>query len=201
MARRVAMAAMRTQPIHLGHTAIANAMTANFDEVIIFNGSADKPISISNPFPVEIRIQMWKRIFGDRIKLVPVSDLGATTDTTEWCDYLLKKAKQLGLPEPTDYFTGSPADAVWYRGRFFNKECNSPADDDTDEFIARYMPNGVFRQLHLVDRTQNYIPSATELRQFMVTRDDGWKRWVPSVIHDLVEEHFPEEFKVKHGDH
>ena len=200
MAKRVAMAAMRTQPIHLGHTGIANAMTAHFDEVLIYNGSANQPISISNPFPVEIRMEMWKRIYGDRIKLIPVADLGATNDTTEWCDYLLKKAEQLGLPAPTDYFTGSPADAIWYRGRFFNKDCGSPADDNTEEFVKRYMPNGVFRQLHLVDRTQNYIPSATELRQFMVTRDDGWKRWVPAVIHDLVEEHFPEEFKVKHGD-
>lgn len=200
MTKRTALAIMRTQPIHLGHTGIANIMINNYDEVIIGSGSADKPVSISNPFPIDIRLQMWKRIHGDRIKLVPLSDLGATQDTNEWCDYVLKKIKGLGLPDPTDYFTGSPADAVWYRGRFFNKECNSPADDNTQEFIERYMPNGVFRQLHLVDRDKNYIPSATELRQFMVTRDDGWKRWVPAIIHDLVEEHFPEEFKVKHGD-
>jgi len=196
MTKRVAMAAMRTMPLHEGHTLIAQQMVNNYDTVIICNGSADKPVTIQNPFPVEVRMEMWRRVFRDRIKLVPVSDLGATKDTNEWCDYLLKKIKGLGLPDPTDYWTGSPADAIWYRGRFFNKECGSPADDDTEEFIQRYMPNGVFRQLHMVERTSNYIPSATELRQFLVTRNDGWKRWVPGVIHDLVEEHFPEEFKV-----
>ena len=200
MGKRTALAIMRTMPLHEGHTRIAQQMVNNYDTVIIGCGSANKPVSIQNPFPVEVRMEMWDRIYGSRIRLVPLADLGATKDTNEWCDYVLKKIQGLGLPAPTDYWTGSPADAIWYRGRFFNKECGSPADDDTDEFIERYMPNGVFRQLHMVERTHNYIPSATELRQFLVTRDDGWKRWVPAVLHDLVEEHFPEEFKVGHGD-
>jgi hypothetical protein len=191
---------MRTQPIHEGHTRIVQRMINNHDVVILGCGSANKPVSIQNPFPVEVRMEMWDRIYGLRVKLVPLADLGATKDTNEWCDYVLKKVRGVGLPDPTDYYTGSPADAIWYRGRFFNKECGSPADDQPDDFIQRYMPNNVFRQLHLEERTHNYIPSATELRQFMVTRDDGWKRWVPAVIHDLVEKHFPEEFKVEHGD-
>ena len=200
MTQRVGLAIMRTQPIHEGHTRIVQRMINNHDVVILGCGSANKPVSIQNPFPVEVRMEMWDRIYGLRVKLVPLADLGATKDTNEWCDYVLKKVRGVGLPDPTDYYTGSPADAIWYRGRFFNKECGSPADDQPDDFIQRYMPNNVFRQLHLEERTHNYIPSATELRQFMVTRDDGWKRWVPAVIHDLVEKHFPEEFKVEHGD-
>ena len=182
MAKRTALAIMRTQPLHKGHTGIADIMTGDYDTVIIGCGSADKPISIGNPFPIEIRMQMWRNIYGDRIKLVPLADLGATRDTNEWCDYVLKKITGMGLPAPTDYFTGSPADAIWYRGRFFNKECGSPADDNAEDFMRRYMPNGVFRQLHLVDRVQNYIPSAT------------------AVNHSIVEENFPEDFKVDHGD-
>lgn len=200
MTKRTALAIMRTQPPHEGHTNIVQQMVNNYDTVIIGNGSADKPVSIQNPFPASVRMEMWKRIYGDRVKLVPLADLGATKDTNEWCDYVLKKISALGLPDPTDYWTGSPADAIWYRGRFFNKECGSPADDAPEEFIARYMPNGIFRQLHMVERTHNYVPSATELRQFLVTRNDGWKRWVPAVIHDLVEEHFPEEYKVGRED-
>lgn len=200
MAQRVGLAIMRTMPLHEGHTRIAQRMINAHDVVIIGCGSADKPVTIQNPFPILVRQQMWKAVYGDRIKLVALNDLGATKDTNEWCDYVLKKIEGLGLPAPTDYYTGSPADAVWYKGRFFNKECGSPADDNPEDFVRRYMPNGVFRQLHLEERTHNYIPSATELRQFLVTRDDGWKRWVPAVIHDIVEEHFPEEFKVQHGD-
>lgn len=200
MTQRVGLAIMRTMPLHEGHTRIASRMINAHDVVIIGCGSANKPITIQNPFSVEVRMEMWDRLYGMRVKLVPLADLGATKDTNEWCDYVLKKIQGLGLPNPTDYYTGSPADAIWYRGRFFNKECGSPADDNPEDFVARYMPNGVFRQLHLEERTQNYIPSATELRQFLVTRNDGWKRWVPAVIHDLVEEHFPEEFKVGHED-
>lgn len=200
MAQRVGLAIMRTMPLHEGHTRIAQRMINAHDVVIIGCGSADKPVTIQNPFPILVRQQMWRAVYGDRIKLVALNDLGATKDTNEWCDYVLKKIEGLGLPAPTDYYTGSPADAVWYKGRFFNKECGSPADDNPKDFIRRYMPNDVFRQLHLEERTHNYIPSATELRQFLVTRDDGWKRWVPAVIHDIVEEYFPEEFKVEHGD-
>lgn len=200
MTQRVGLAIMRTQPVHEGHTRIAARMINSHDVVIIGCGSANKPVSIQNPFPIEVRMEMWDRLYGSRVRLVPLADLGATNTTNEWCDYVLKKIQGMGLPDPTDYYTGSPADAVWYKGRFFNKECGSPADDNTEEFVARYMPNGVFRQLHLEERTHNYIPSATELRQFMVTRDDGWKRWVPAVLHELVEANFPEEFKVGHED-
>lgn len=200
MVKRVGLAIMRTMPLHEGHTRIAQRMINSHDTVIIGCGSANKPVTIQNPFPVEVRMEMWDRVYGTRVRLVPLADLGATKDTNEWCDYVLKKIKGLGLPDPTDYYTGSPADAVWYKGRFFNQVCGSPADDNPEDFLDRYMPNGIFRQLHMEERTQNYIPSATELRQFLVTRDDGWKRWVPAVIHDLVEEHFPEEFKVEHKD-
>lgn len=196
MSKRTALAIMRTQPLHEGHTRIVQRMINNYDTVIIGCGSADKPITIANPFPIDDRIQMWHNVFGERIRLVPLADLGATDTTNEWCDYVLRKIKGIGLPDPTDYFTGSPADAIWYRGRFFNAACNSPADDDRDEFIKRYIPNGTFRMLHIEERTQNYIPSATELRNYLVTRDDGWKKWVPAVNHELVETNFPEEFRV-----
>jgi hypothetical protein len=196
MTKRTALAIMRTQPLHRGHTRIVERMITNYSTVIIGLGSADKSRTPSNPFTIDERIEMWDNVFGTRVKLVPLKDLGATRDTNEWCDYVLKKIKGLGLPDPTDYFTGSPADAIWYRGRFFNAQCGSPADDDKDEFIKRYIPNGVFRMLHIEERTQNYIPSATELRNYLVTRSDGWKEWVPAVNHSLIEASFPEDFRV-----
>lgn len=200
MAKRTALAVMRTQPLHEGHVRVVQKMISDYSTVIIGLGSADKSRIPSNPFTIDERIEMWDNVFGDRVRLVPLKDLGATDHTSEWCDYVLKKIKGLGLPAPTDYFTGSMADAVWYRGRFFNAAVGSPCDDQTDEFIDNYMPDGIFRMLHVVERNGSFIPSATELRTFLQTRTDGWKPWVPAVNHGLVESCYPEEFKVKQGD-
>lgn len=200
MVKRTALAVMRTQPLHAGHLRIAQKMVSNYETVIIGLGSADKSRTPSNPFTIDERIAMWDNVFGQRIKLVPLRDLGATRDTNEWCDYILKKIKGLGLPAPTDYFTGSLADSSWYRGRFFSAAVGSPCDDHPADFMQHYMPDGIFRMLHLVERQESFTPSATELRTFLQTRTDGWKPHVPAVNHELVETHFPEEFKVKHGD-
>jgi hypothetical protein len=43
------------------------------------------------------------------------------------------------------------------------------------------------------------VPAATELRSFLETRNDGWKKWVPAVNHNLIESTYPEEFKVRLG--
>lgn len=201
MVKRTALAIMRTQPLHEGHVRIVRKMTSDYETVIVGLGSADKSRVPANPFTIDERIQMWDNVFANRVRLVPLKDLGATSHTSEWCDYVLKKIKGLGLPAPTDYFTGSMADAVWYRNRFFNAAVGSPTHDcDPTEFIANYMPDGVFRQLHVVERNGSYIPSATELRTFLQTRTDGWKPFVPAVNHELVESCYPEEFKVGSDD-
>lgn len=201
MARRTALAVMRTQPLHEGHVRIVQKMISNYETVIVGLGSADKSRVPANPFTIDERIEMWDNVFGNRVKLVPLKDLGATQHTSEWCDYVLKKIKGLGLPDPTDYFTGSMADAVWYRNRFFNATIGSPTHDcDAKEFVRNYMPDGVFRMLHVVERNGSFIPSATELRTFLQTRTDGWKQFVPAVNWDLVERCYPEEFKVGSDD-
>ena len=200
MSKRVGLAVMRTQPLHEGHVRIVSKMISNFETVIIGLGSADKSRVPANPFTIEERIQMWDNVFQNRVRLVPLTDLGATKDTNEWVDYVLKKIKGLGLPDPTDYFTGSEADAVWYRGRFFNHTVGSPCEDHPADFLQNYMPNGTLRLLHLIERNGSFIPSATELRTFLQTRTDGWKKYVPAVNHELVETHYPEEFKVGSDD-
>lgn len=196
--KRVALAIMRTQPLHFGHTRIIERMISKCSTVIVALGSADKSRLPANPFTIEERITMLDNVFGTRIKIVPLKDLGATSGTNTWCDYALNKIQKLGLPDPTDYFTGSRADAVWYRGRFFNADVGSPTDLPPDEFLENYMPNGLLRMLHVENRNGNYIPSATELRTFLQTRTDGWKEWTPEVNHELIEERYPEEFKVGH---
>ena len=58
-------------------------------------------------------------------------------------------------------------------------------------------PEGKIRNLHIIDRNVNPVPPATDIRMYLSLRTDDWKQWVPAVNHNLVEDTFPEEFKIK----
>jgi hypothetical protein len=210
------MAAMRTQPLHEGHTRILNRMIADFETAILMQGSADKHGTRGNPWHVEVREQMVRNVYHKRIKLVPVADLGTTEGTGDWCQHLLNIIGDMGLPSPTDYFTGSQADAMWYKSHFWDGPTDHPIlfmpeqrrywlphdpnlrpRDISNEYLSS---DATLRRLHIVERSASQIPSATELRTFLDARDDGWKQWVPGVNHELVESTYPEEFRVKFKD-
>lgn len=191
---RTALAVMRTQPLHKGHCWIIGEMIQQADTVIVGLGSADKAASRSNPFTVDLRIEQIKNVFGKRVKCIPFNDLGATPDKSDWIDYVLQKIGALGLPHPTDYYTGSKADAIWYSQRFFNP---TMASDDMKLDQRFYDPTETqLRLLHIMDRDSNTFPSATELRAFIELRSDEWKQYVPAVNHELIEENYPTKFLV-----
>lgn len=208
--RRVGLANMRTQPLHEGHTGILNVMIASCETAILGLGSAQKAPDEHDPWAIENRIQQAKNVYGDRIKIVPLQDLGATAGTNDWIDYVLDKISKLDMPDPTDYYTGSEADAIWYRERFYRRYFSPVPDqvslpavwDETipEEYECYYTDGGVLRRLHIRARDMTQVPSATELRMFMSLRTDGWKRFVPYVNHELVESTYPEEFRVRKPD-
>ncbi len=203
---RTALAIMRTQPLHKGHCWIINEMLQSADTVIIALGSCDKAGSRSNPFNGEQRIQMIKNVYGSRVKCLPLNDLGSTPDKSEWIDYVLEKIEGLKLPHPTDYYTGSMADAIWYDERFYNELTSDKSLDYAtahNGFDRPYCPKYYtpdeesFRRLHIMDRTSQVFPiTATELRAFIELRSDAWKPLVPAVNHKLIIENYPQEFLV-----
>lgn len=196
---RVAAAAMRGQPFHKGHTGILNKMCEDYETVILAIGSTNV-FDKWNPFPFEVRKKMIQNIYGDRIRIVPLSDLKTQEGTSDWVDYFLEKIKKVGLPEPTDYFTGSVADSRWYTTRFFLEGVS--VKGEFRENRGEIPPHGDIawgpkRLLHIVDRDQNDIPPATDLRTFLELGCDDWKKWVPKVNHSLVEENYPVEFLIR----
>jgi cytidyltransferase-like protein len=191
--KNVGLCVMRAQPLHRGHTHVINHMIENCDIVIIGLGSAQKKRERHDPWTVEERQQMLRNVYGDRIKIMPLVDIGAV-NPIDWASYVLEKVQKLGLPDPTEYHSGSEADSIWYRYHFFMGDLNSLKGLVPDHF---YTPDGkIVRKLILHYREQNPIPSATEIRMFLETRYDGWKRWIPRVNHPLIESTYPEEFKV-----
>lgn len=197
MAKRHANGVARCQCPHKGHTHIFNVMNEDFEYWSVGLGSTGRHSEPSNPWTQSQRTEMLRNIYGNRIRIVPLEDIGAEQGANTWCEYVLQKSEAMRLPEITDYFTGSHADAMWYKGMFWSGD----PDDKilaTKPYEAKYFTkDGVLRRLHIIERTENIYPSATEIRTYLATRSEEWRRWVPAVNHDLVESTYPEEFKVK----
>lgn len=179
---RIAIAVGRFQPLHYGHCGLINKMIMDNEIAIVGVGSAQLSKEERNPWSVNDRIQMIKNVYGDRIKLVPVQDLGSDITTDDWGLYILDKVKKLGLPDPNDprniytYHSGSEADAAWYKGVF------------NDQYNLR---------LKILERSNTPYLSASEIRTLLQLRDPKWKNWVPAVNWDLIENGYPDKFYVK----
>lgn len=193
---KTALAMMRTQPLHKGHCWIINEMLQEAETVIIGLGSCDKTGTRSNPLSPDLRSEQIKNVYGTRVKCVHFRDLGATPDKSDWIDHVLKKLSDLNLPDPTDYYTGSPADAIWYGQRFYHEDV-SHGDPHENIFQIPPYETPTYRKMHIMDRASKVYPiTATELRAFIELQSDQWKPWVPSVNHKLIIDNYPSEFIV-----
>jgi len=170
---KVALAVMRLEPLHRGHCSVINTMIQECETVIVCIGSAQEKRTNLNPYTVEERMEMLRNVYGDRIKIIPLKDIGAANQK-QWVDYICKKIEKLGMAEPTDYYTGSIQDSKWYEQHFTGND----------------------RKLHILGRDSNVYPPATEIRGYLELRDNGWKEWVPRVNHIIVEDNYPEELKI-----
>lgn len=189
---RVGLVVGRFQPLHFGHTKIINHMIQDCKTAIVCIGSAQESGTKRNPWNIEERMQMLRNVYGDRIKIVPLNDLGAA-NPDQWVGYIFEKIAKLGMKEPTDYLTGSEADASWYQHHFWTKLFDAQWEKLPE---AYYTSDGIVRKLHIVERNHNPVPAATEIRTWLETRSNGWKHWVPAVNHDLISSTYPEEFKI-----
>lgn len=62
------------------------------------------------------------------------------------------------------------------------------------EYTDGITVNGTIRMGHIVDRFQNDIPAATDLRTYLELGRDDWKEWVPRVNHEIAIDKFPKEY-------
>lgn len=192
--RDVGLAVMRAQPLHKGHTRIIDAMIQDSDVAIIGMGSCNVSRTVHDPFTPEERKEMIRNVYGDRVKIIMLSDLGITPGKDDWVDYVLSKIHKLGLPTPSDYYSGSHGDSVWYKNRFTDYEGDRNPGWQY-EYVAEDGSIG-FRKLHILDRAMNDVPAATDIRTLISMGDSSWKQWVPRVNHSFIEAHYPKEFMI-----
>ena len=166
---KVGLAIMRMQPMHKAHINLINQMNSYCETSIIGLGSA-QAFDEWNPFTVEQRTDMIRNVFGDRVKIVPLVDVGTNKGTDEWIKYVIDKTTKIGLPNPTEYFSGSEADSVWYKSHFGTK-------------------------LHIMPREMFVHPSASEVRTLLAAGDTAWKKYIPRVNWEIVN-NYPDDFKL-----
>ena len=90
----------RFQTVHLGHEDMVNKAIALCDKVGIFVGSSQESGTYKNPFTFETRKEMLLRVFGDKVTVCPLPDIGVGNNS-KWGDYVLKNvSEQFGtLPD------------------------------------------------------------------------------------------------------
>jgi nicotinamide mononucleotide adenylyltransferase len=188
----IGIAVMGCRPFTLGHGRIIEQGLekhgdGNFYLVL---GSADKPISERCPWTIEQRMQMPRNVFGKRIKIIPIRDLGSEEGKKDWVDFVRAKLDAINLKDPTDYYSGSIEDSLWYSGRFYNPDISTGLTSD------HYTKDGTLRKLHIVDR--NDVPiSGTQVRNYLKFGDLSWKNCVHPENWSFIQETFPEQYILK----
>ena len=177
--KKIGLAIIRMQPMHLGHHALITRMMTEMDTVIIGLGSIQENKTINNPFTPAQRRTMIEDVFGNtgkhsKIKLLELKDLGAVNKIA-WAMHVFGKIEGMNLSKPTHYYAGSKHDASWF------DSINTEFGQGTLDIIIH-------------DRLKDCIcMSGTEIRKSIIDDTNDWKEYVPPIIIPYIENNFPKE--------
>jgi len=149
----------RFQTLHKGHEYIIDKALEICDEVLVFIGSSDKSNTIENPYDYETRKAMLEVLYGDRIIIAPLPDLGVG-NVPRWGEYVLENAEKVnGFPDCIVHGIEAKCD-TW-----FTEEVRKKIT-----FIK-------------VDRGDIKIDAST-LREYMYNNEyDKWKEYINPLLH------------------
>ena len=187
----------RFQPPHMGHVRTIERMLEECDTVIVCVGSTQLKAQVRHPFPWEVRKEMLERLFGSRVRMLPLVDIDSLDTKEDWLRYVLKRIRQQNLPEPTDFYAGSIVDARWYSQHFAG---NGKTCIRQEPEITTYEHEDRSKRLHIAHDPAALPINATDLRTLIELRDPEWMAYVPEAIHDLVDYHYPGDLRLPvHG--
>ena len=83
----------RFQTFHTGHKYMVDKACAVCDRVGILVGSSQESGTLKNPFSYEMRREMLKKVFGDRVRIEPLPDIGVGNNS-KWGDYVLQNVQR-----------------------------------------------------------------------------------------------------------
>ncbi len=83
----------RFQTFHKGHEFIIDKAVEICDSVCVLVGSSQESGTLKNPFSYETRERILKTIYGEKIKVFPLPDIGVGNNSA-WGEYVLKNVKE-----------------------------------------------------------------------------------------------------------
>lgn len=143
----------RFQTLHSGHADMIHRAIELCDKVGIFVGSSNESGTSKNPFSYETREDILKTVFGEKIYVYPLPDIGVGNNST-WGDYVLKNVIDRFGEMPDLLISGKEARRIsWF-------------DSVEGASIAElYIPKTI-------------DISATEMRDFLINNNfESWKKY------------------------
>ena len=150
----------RFQTFHLGHGSVFDRALSVCRRVGVFIGSSQESGTQNNPFTYETRRDMLKRVYGDKIEIFPLPDIGVG-NTAKWGSYVLDRAFDCFGRLPDLLISGREARrADWL-------------DSERGRKIAElYLPKTVEM-------------SATQMRRYFIEGDaESWKKYTDPALWD-----------------
>lgn len=143
----------RFQTLHSGHEMMIDTAISICDEVGVFVGSSQESGTFKNPFSYELRESLLRKIYGAKIKIFPLPDLGVGNNST-WGEYVMRNIKEKMGAYPDLHISGKEGRrASWFGG------------------------------VEGASMSELYIPksidiSASEMREFFIKGDfESWKKY------------------------
>ena len=106
----------RFQTFHTGHLDMVGKACAVCDRVGIFVGSSQESGTLKNPFPYEVRKTMLGKVFGSRVAIYPLPDIGVGNNS-RWGDYVVDQVRLRCGASPDLLVSGKEERRVsWFDG-------------------------------------------------------------------------------------
>ena len=104
----------RFQPFHTGHQDMIDKALALCDKVGLFIGSSQESGTLMNPFSYEERKGWLKKIYGDRLYVYPLPDIGVGNNS-KWGDYVIENVIQRFGRAPDLFVSGKESRRIdWF---------------------------------------------------------------------------------------
>lgn len=151
----------RFQGVHLGHQMMIDTALSICGEVCVLIGSSQEEKTAKNPFSYELRRKMLQKIYGDRIKVFPLPDIGVG-NCAAWGEYVTGKVVEYCGRRPDILVSGKEQRrASWLEG----KEGASVAE--------LYIPKTI-------------DVSASKMREYFIADDRAaWESFCAPAIRDM----------------
>lgn len=148
----------RFQTFHTGHLDMVGKACAVCDRVGIFVGSSQESGTLKNPFTYEARRKMLEKVFGSRVQVYPLPDIGVGNNS-QWGEYVLQNVRRRFGNAPDLLVSGKEERRLsWF-----------------DSAVG-------------VSVAELYIPktidiSATRMREFFLDNDRArWQKYTPQAL-------------------